>query len=69
MSLYKNELLSRTRQSLKNKVELDLSDYAKKIDAGKAADVDTSEFTKKTNLASLKRDLDKLDIDKSKNCF
>ena len=41
----------------------------KKIDVGKAADVDRSEFTKKTDLASLKRDLDKLDIDKSKNVF
>ena len=49
------------------KVELDLSNYATKIDLKNAAGVDTSDFAKKTDLANLKSDGDKLDIDKLKN--
>ena len=49
------------------KVELDLSNYATKIDLKNAAGVDTSDFVKKTDLANLKSDGDKLDIDKLKN--
>ena len=48
------------------KVELDLSIYATKADLKKGAGVATSEFTKKTDLASLKLDVDELDIDKLK---
>ena len=49
----------------KVKVELDLSNYATKADL-KNATFDTSSFAKKTNLANLKPDVDKLDIDKLK---
>ena len=49
------------------KVELDLSNYVTKADLKNAAGVDTSDFAKKTDLASLKSDVDKLDIDKLKN--
>ena len=46
------------------KVELDLSNYARKSDLKKATGVDTSSFAKKTDLAGLKSEIDKLDIDK-----
>ena len=49
------------------KVELDLSNYATKADFKKATGVDTSKFAKKADLANLKSDLDKLDIDQLKN--
>ena len=49
------------------KVELDLSNYATKTNLKNAAGVDTSDFAKKTDLANLKSDVDKLDIDKLKN--
>ena len=45
------------------KVELDSSNYATKADSINAADVDTSKFAKKVNLANLKSDVDELDID------
>ena len=48
------------------KVELELSDYATKTDLKNATEIDTSSFTKKVDLASLKSDLDILDIDKLK---
>ena len=40
------------------KVELDLSNYATKTDLKNAAGVDTSPFTKKTDLANLRSDVD-----------
>ena len=46
------------------KVELDLSNYARKSDLKKATGVDTSSFAKKTDLAGLKSEIDKLDIGK-----
>ena len=49
------------------KFELDLSNYATKSDLKKATGVDISSFAKKTTLAHLKSDADKLDIDKLKN--
>ena len=49
------------------KVELDLSDYATKIDLKKTTGVVRSSFAKKPDLACLKFDVDKLDIDKLKN--
>ena len=49
------------------KVDLDLSNYATKVDLKNAAGVDTSDFAKKTDLANLKFDVDKLDIDKLGN--
>ena len=51
----------------KVKVELDLSNYATKADLKNATGVDTSKFAKKVDLANLKSDVDKLDIDKLKN--
>ena len=49
------------------KVELDLSNYATNADLKNATGVDTSNFAKKTDLANLKSDVDKLDIEKLKN--
>ena len=49
------------------KVELDLSNYAAKADFKNAAGVDASKRAKKVDLANLKSDVDKLDIDKLKN--
>ena len=49
------------------KVELDLSNYATKADLKNATGVDTLDFAKKTDLANLKSDVHKLDIDKLKN--
>ena len=49
------------------KAELDLSDYATKTDLKNATGVYTLGFTNKTDLANLKSDVDKLDIDKLKN--
>ena len=48
------------------KVELDLSNYATKCNAKKAAGVVTSTFAKKIHYICLKSDVDKLDIDKLK---
>ena len=49
------------------KVELYLSNYATKAGFKKAKGLDTSKFAKKFDLASLKSNVDKLDIDKLKN--
>ena len=48
------------------KIQLDLSNYASKADSKNTTGVDTSDLAKKTDLASLKSDVDKLDIDKIK---
>ena len=45
-----------------NKIEVELPYYAAKPDVARA--VDTSQFTKKDDLATLNTELDKLDIDK-----
>ena len=42
------------------KFELDLSNYATKTDLKNTAGVDTSDFVKKTGLATFKSDVDKL---------
>ena len=42
-----------------------MSNYATKTDLKNVAHVDTSSFTLKTNLANLKSEVDKLEIDKS----
>ena len=47
-------------------VRLDLSNYATKDDIKNITHVDTSSFALKTNLANLKSEVDKLDIDKLK---
>ena len=46
------------------KVKIDLSNYATKTDTKNISHVDTSSFALKTNLSSLKIEVDKLDIDK-----
>ena len=45
-------------------VELDLSSYATKTNLKNVTHVDVSSFASETNLASLKSEVDKLDIDK-----
>ena len=45
------------------KVELDLPNYATKTDLKNATGVDTSSFAKKVDLANLKSNVNKLDID------
>ena len=45
-------------------VKVDLSNYATKADLKDATGIDTSNFALKSNLASLKTEVDKLDIDK-----
>ena len=45
-------------------VKVDLSNYATKTDIKNIAHIDTSSFALKTNLASLKTEVDKIDIDK-----
>ena len=47
-------------------VKVDLSNYATKADTKNISEVDTSSFALKTNLVSLKPEVDKLDIDKLK---
>ena len=46
------------------KIKIDLSNYATKADIKNITHVDTSGFALKTNLSSLKTEVDKLDIDK-----
>ena len=48
------------------KVELDLSNYATKNDVENITHVDVRSFASKTNLAALKTEVDKLDVDKLK---
>ena len=54
------------RSSNHIKVELDLTNYATKTDLNNITHVDTSSFASKTNLAALKTEVDKIDIDKLK---
>ena len=48
------------------KVELDLTNYATKTDLKNITHVDVSSFASKTNLAALKTEVDKIDMDKLK---
>ena len=48
------------------KVELDLSNYATKNDLNNITHVDVSSFASKTNLAAIKTEVDKIDVDKLK---
>ena len=45
------------------KVRLDLTNYATKADLKKVTHIDKSSFALKTNVANLKTEVDKLDID------
>ena len=47
-------------------VKVDLSNYATKADIKNISHIDTSRFALKTNLANLKSEVDKLDIEKLK---
>ena len=47
-------------------VELDLSNYATKDDVKNIIHVDVSSYATKTNLAALKTEVDKIDVDKLK---
>ena len=48
------------------KVELNLSSYATKLELKEATGNDTSNFALKSNLASLKTEVNKIDVEKSK---
>ena len=48
------------------KLELDLTNYATKTDLKNITHVDVSSFASKTNLAALKTEVDKIDVDKLK---
>ena len=48
------------------KVELDLTNYATKTDLKNITHVDVSSFASKTNLAALKTEVDKIDVDQLK---
>ena len=48
------------------KVKLDLTNYATKADLKNITHVDVSSFASKTNLAALKTEVDKIDVDKLK---
>ena len=50
-------------------VKVDLSNYATKTDVTNIADIDTSSFALKSNLAGLKTEVDNLDIDKLVSVF
>ena len=54
----------RSRNNIK--VELDLTNYATKNDLKNITHVDVSTYASKTNLAALKREVDKIDVDKLK---
>ena len=54
------------RSSNNIKVELDLTNYATKTDLKNITHVDVSSFASKTNLAALKTEVDKIDVDKLK---
>ena len=62
MSQYFPKLFRNFRENIS--VKVDLSNYATKTDLNNISHVDTSSFALKTNLASLKTEVDKLDIDK-----
>ena len=60
-----SEYLPKPSSDYKNiKVKIDLTNYAAKKDINNITHVDTSNFALKTNLANLKTEVDKLDIDK-----
>ena len=69
-TLYKNEsILQNTPSPFRSfggniNDKVDLSNYATKTDLKNVTQIDTSRFALKTNLASLKTEVDKLDIDK-----
>ena len=62
-----NEYFPKPKSFIENiKVTVNLSNYAIKVDIKNITHVDTSHFALKTNLANLKTEVDKIDIDKLK---
>ena len=64
----KNDIMQNKESAEKSfggrvKVELDLSNYATKAELKNATGADTSKFAKMADLANLKPEVDKLDID------
>ena len=59
-------ILSRTKIFRRKSLFIDLSNYARKADSKSGTGVDKSKIAKKVDLANLKPNLDKLDIDKLK---
>ena len=53
-------------RKIKVNLDLDLSNYATKTDLKDVTHVDVSSFASKTNLASLKTEVDQIDIDRLK---
>ena len=53
----------------KIKVELDLSNYARKPHLKGTTDIDKSKFTKKNDLSTLKAQVDKTKCRSTKSCF
>ena len=63
-SFYDRELQKTSSQNIK--VELDLTNYATKTDLKIITHIDVSGYASKTNLAALKSEVDKIDVDKLK---
>ena len=57
-------MFSKTISTIGGDLNVDLSNYATKGDIRNISHVNTSSFSLKSNLASLRTDVDKLDIDK-----
>ena len=64
MSQYFPTPLSDNKNIKVNNIKVDLTNYATKKDINDITHVDTSNFALKTNLSSLKTEVDKLDIEK-----
>ena len=62
VGLIKKDMAKRESLGIKVKVELDLSNYVTKSGLKDATGIDTSNFAKKVDLASLKSEVDRLDI-------
>ena len=63
---YKMSYYPPYKSSSNIKVELDLTNYTTKTDLNNITHVDTSSFASKTNLAALKTEVNKIDVDKVK---
>ena len=64
---YKMSYYPPYKSSISNvKVNLDLTNYATKTDLKNITHIDVSSFASKTNLAALKTEVDKIDVDKLK---
>ena len=63
---YKMSYYPPYKSSSNIKAELDLTNYTTKTDLNNITHVDTSSFASKTNLAALKTEVNKIDVDKLK---